>query len=136
MYGSWQCDPWEPPYILPSDPIPVNEHNNVELELMNPGLVHVELHHVAKVAKKLQLPYAPCMLGFQNSSKPTIRGIVVHEQNEELLREAHADMSEWLLEQEQEAKRREILVRWKRLLSSVLTKDRIEREYGDKNDEK
>jgi hypothetical protein len=135
LYGSWQTDAWGPPPVDPGDPIPVNEHNNVELELLNPGLVHVELYRVAKVAKKLGLPYAPCLLGFERSGRPTIRGIVVHETNEELLLEAHAAMSDYLMKEEHEKRENAILLRWKRLLVGVLTKDRLEREYGDKDED-
>jgi hypothetical protein len=53
IYASWQTDPWSPPPIGPNDPIPVNEYNNVELELLNPGLVHVNLNRIAKLAKQL-----------------------------------------------------------------------------------
>jgi len=137
LYGSWQADPWGPTPIGPNDPIPVNEYKNVELELMNPGLVHVELHHVAKVAKRLNLPYSPCLLGFEGNRgnrTPMIRGIVVHAHNEELLREAHAGMADHLMQEEHDKRQNAILLRWKRLLVGVLTKDRLEREYGD-NDE-
>mmetsp|Transcript_11945 Transcript_11945/g.30303 ORF Transcript_11945/g.30303 Transcript_11945/m.30303 type:complete len:1001 (-) Transcript_11945:264-3266(-) len=135
LYGSWQTLPWGPPPVGPSDPIPVNEHKNIELELLNPGLVHVELYRVATVAKKLGLAYAPCLLGFERKGKPTIRGIVVHETSEELLREAHAAMHDHLLQEENEKREKAILLRWKRILVGVLTKDRLEREYGDQEDE-
>ncbi|OEU12686.1 hypothetical protein FRACYDRAFT_227534 [Fragilariopsis cylindrus CCMP1102] len=142
LYGSWQTDPWGPTPVGPNEKIPVNEYNNIELELLNPGLVHVELHRIAKVAKKLNLPYAPCLLGFESNGvrggggrKPTIRGIVIHEHNEELLREAHAGMSDYLLQQEYDDKKHSILSRWKRLLFGILTKDRLEREYGVDNDD-
>ena len=142
LYGSWQTDPWGPTPVGPNEKIPVNEYNNIELELLNPGLVHVELHRIAKVAKKLNLPYAPCLLGFESNGvrggggrKPTIRGIVIHEHNEELLREAHAGMSDYLLQQEYDDKKHSILSKWKRLLFGILTKDRLEREYGVDNDD-
>eukprot|EP00536_Pseudo-nitzschia_multiseries_P017984 jgi/Psemu1/227307/e_gw1.2009.6.1 len=139
LYGSWQTDPWGPTPVGPDDPIPVNDYNNVELELLNPGLVHVELYRVAKVAKRLNLPYAPCLLGFEGNRgnrTPTIRGIVVHEHNEELLREAHAGMADHLRKEEEEKREKAILLRWKRLLVGVLTKDRLEREYGDEDEDK
>mmetsp|Transcript_26973 Transcript_26973/g.47961 ORF Transcript_26973/g.47961 Transcript_26973/m.47961 type:complete len:98 (-) Transcript_26973:910-1203(-) len=84
--------------------------------------------------KKLAIPYKPCLLGFeghQGQRTPTIRGIVVHAHNEELLREAHAEMAQHLFQQEKESKENEILRKWKRLLVGVLTKDRLERSYGD-----
>jgi xeroderma pigmentosum group C-complementing protein len=65
LYGEWQTDAWSPPPVGPMDAIPVNEYKNVELELLNPGLVHIDQRGIAKVAKKLGIPYAPCMLGFE-----------------------------------------------------------------------
>ena len=53
LYASWQTDAWSPPLIGPDDPIPMNEHKNVELELLNPGLVHVDEPRISLVAKQL-----------------------------------------------------------------------------------
>ena len=53
VYAPWQTEPWSPPPVGPDEAIPVNAHNNVELELINPGLVHVEEPRIAQVAKKL-----------------------------------------------------------------------------------
>jgi xeroderma pigmentosum group C-complementing protein len=134
LYCSWQTEAWSPTPVGRNDPIPANEYDNVELELLNPGLVHVELDRVAKVAKELSIPYKPCLLGFENNggnSTPSIRGIVVHEHNEILLREAHQEMSSHFLQQEHENRQAAILRKWKRLLVGVLTKDRLDRTYGD-----
>ena len=134
LYAEWQTDPWSPPPVAPTDPIPVNDYKNVELELLNPGLVHIEYRGIAKVAKKLGIPYAPCMLGFEGQGGnrvPTVRGIVVHAHNEMLLREAGAEVTSHALEQENTNRRRLVLKRWKKLLVGLLTKDRLEREYGD-----
>ena len=78
-------------------------------------------------------PYAPCLLGFEGhggSCTPTIRGIVVHEHNADLLREASVELVSKSIEDEHETRKREIYSRWKRLLVGVLTKDRLDREYG------
>jgi hypothetical protein len=53
LYAIWQTVPWSPDPVGPNDKIPVNEYNNMELELMNPGLVHVDEPRMAQVAKKL-----------------------------------------------------------------------------------
>lgn len=134
LYASWQTNAWSPAPVGPGDEIPVNEYKNVELALLNPGLVHIDERFVAKVAKRLGVAYAPCLLGFEGhggNRTPTIRGIVVHAHNEELLREAHAEMASHFLQEEHDKKQQAILLRWKRLLVGVLTKDRLEREYGD-----
>lgn len=135
LFGKWQTDPWSPPYVGPHDPIPINEYRNIELDLINPGLVHIgDLERVAMVAKTLDIPYAPCLLGFEGhggNRTPTIKGIVIHLHNEELLREAHAEMYNHLIQQEHEQRQKSILLRWKRLMMGVLTKDRLENEYDE-----
>jgi Rad4 beta-hairpin domain 3/Rad4 beta-hairpin domain 1/Rad4 transglutaminase-like domain len=133
LYASWQTEPWTPRLVGPNDPIPANEYNNIELALLNPGLVHIDERHVAKVAKKLGIPYAPCLLGFEGNGgnrTPTIRGIVVHQHNEEILREANEEMAGHFLQEEHENRQRAILLCWKRLMVGVLTKKRLDQAYG------
>jgi hypothetical protein len=86
----------------------------------------------------LRSPYAPCLLGFEGHAgnrTPTIRGIVVHQHNEELLREAHVEMASLFLEESHEKHQYEVYKRWKRLLVGVLTKARLERAYGADHDD-
>jgi hypothetical protein len=83
-------------------------------------------------------PYAPCLLGFEGrggNRTPTIRGIVVHEHNAELLREAHMEMASQMLEQSHENRQHDVYKKWNRLLVGVLTKDRLERAYGGDDDD-
>jgi xeroderma pigmentosum group C-complementing protein len=53
LYGFWQTQPWAPDPVGPDDEIPTNEYNNVELALINPGLVHLDTPRMALVAKQL-----------------------------------------------------------------------------------
>lgn len=79
-------------------------------------------------------PYAPCLLGFEGhggNRTPTIRGIVIHQHNQELLREAHATVAHVELEESHENHQKAILKKWERLLVGVLTKDRLEKAYGN-----
>jgi xeroderma pigmentosum group C-complementing protein len=133
LYGKWQTNPWSPSYIGPNDEIQVNEYKNVELALINPGLVHLQLHRISYVAKKLGIPYAPCLLGFEGhggNRTPTVRGIVVHECNADLLREAHTEYESQAIEDAYKQKQQEIYRRWRRLINGVVTADRLKREYG------
>ncbi len=134
LYGKWQTLKWSPPPVGPNDPIPVNEHKNVELQLINPGLVHLELRRIAYVAKRLSVPYAPCLLGFEGhggNRTPTVRGIVVHEHNVELLYEAHLEWESQAVENEYKERQRAIYGRWKKLIFGMMTKERLEREYAN-----
>jgi xeroderma pigmentosum group C-complementing protein len=134
LYAHWQTETWSPPWVGPTDDIPVNEYRNVELALLNPGLVHIDQRGIATVAKKLGIPYAPCLLGFEGhggNRTPTIRGIVVHQHNEQLVREAGMEVTSHAMQQEHDDRRKAIHLRWKRLMVGLLTKARVEREYGD-----
>jgi xeroderma pigmentosum group C-complementing protein len=104
------------------------------LELLNSGLVHLEEAGASRVAKKLCIPYAPCLLGFEGHSgnrTPSIRGIVVHEHNADLVREAHTEFISSQLEREHEKRAERTRTRWKKLIVGLLTKERLEQEYGE-----
>lgn len=133
LYAIWQTDEWHPAPVGPSDPIPVNQYNNIELELLNPGLVHIDERGVAKIAKELGIPYAPCLLGFEGhggNRTPDIRGIVVHAGNEQIVKVAAAQVLHHSIEEEEAQRRKAIERRWRKLMVGLLTKDRVEREYG------
>jgi xeroderma pigmentosum group C-complementing protein len=73
------------------------------------------------------------MLGYDGhggNRTATIRGIVVHDQNVELLREASVEWESHAVEVENQERRFAILRRWKRLVVGMLTKERLDREYG------
>ena len=134
LYGVWQTKKWSPPRVGPNDRIPVNKFRNVELALLNPGLIHLELRRIAQVAKQLGVPYAPCLLGFEGhggNRTPTIRGIVVHKRNVDLLQEAHLEFESQAVENEYKERQRAIYGRWKRLIVGMMTKERLERVYGN-----
>ena len=133
LYSVWQTDPWSPPYVGPNDEIPTNAYKNVELALINPGLTHLDQPRLAPIARKLGIPYSPCMLGFEGhggNRTPTIRGIVVHEHNAALIREAAFEWESHTAEKEIMEKHNEIVKRWKRLVVGMLMKERLDREYG------
>jgi xeroderma pigmentosum group C-complementing protein len=134
LYGIWQTSRWSPPYVSPSDPIPTNEFKNVEKVLLNPGLTHIQQPRLAGIARKLGVPYAPCMLGFERNGgrgTPLIRGIVVHDHNVTLIREASIEWESHVAEKERDERRKEVLKKWKRLVVGLLTKERLERDYGN-----
>ncbi|GMI27941.1 hypothetical protein TeGR_g7403 [Tetraparma gracilis] len=128
LYGIWQTDPWKPPAVGASDPIPVNEHGNVELKLLNPGLVHVHLRggRFAKVCKSIGVPYAPCLTAFDfQSGRPVVEGVVVHERNRELAMDAHAN---WV-RNEQDKFEVGIARKWRGFARRLLEGERLEKGW-------
>ena len=130
LYAIWQTRKWSPPLVGANDKIPVNEYRNVELALLNPGLIHLRKKRIANVAKKLGIPYAPCLVGFEGAN-PKIEGIVVHEHNSELLLEAHIECESQTIEREVNEHQKSIYRKWRRLITGILTADRLKREYGN-----
>jgi len=93
----------------------------------------MEQPRLSVVARRLGIPYAPCMLGYEGhngNQTPTIRGIVVHEHNVELLNEAYLEYQSQQVESEVEARRQSVLKKWERLVQGILVKDRLDRAYG------
>ncbi len=133
LYGEWQTEKWSPPYVGPDEAIPTNDYRNVEKALLNPGLTHMDQTGLAPIARKLGIPYAPCMLGYDGKGVNrivTIRGIVVHDHNVALMREASIEWESHAVEVEHMERQDAILRRWKRLVVGILTKERLDREYG------
>ncbi len=138
LYAIWQTDPWSPPYVGPTDPISVNNHRNVEKALLPPGLLHIDVRGAAAVAKKLCIPYAPCLIGFEGhggNRTPSLSGIVVHEHNADLVQEAIREVSQYEILNEEEKRRKTVLQRWKKIMVGLLLKERIERQYGNPDNE-
>ena len=133
LYGVWQTHRWSPDPVGPGEAIPCNEFGNIELDLLNPGLVHIDIKGIAPVAKKLGIPYAPCLLGFEGhggNRTPSIRGIVVHEHNADLLMEAGAEVEQHQAIEHERKRKDAVYLRWKKLFVGLLTKERLEKEYG------
>ena len=136
LYALWQTVPWAPEPVGPQDPIPLNEHKNVELGLLNPGLVHIDMPGEAvHAAKVLGVPYAPCLIGFGTSGKggPVVRGIVVHSHNAAVIQQATEEIRQHKYEKENDERQERAKKLWKKLMVGILVKQRVAREYGVKS---
>ena len=71
--------------------------------------------------------------GHGGNRTPSIRGIVVHEHNAELLKEAYGGFESHVLEQQAEQRQQRILQRWSKLIRGVLLKERLDRQYGNQD---
>ncbi|KAF9592429.1 hypothetical protein IFM89_014919 [Coptis chinensis] len=98
------------------------------------GTVHLRLPRVVPVAKRLEIDFAPAMVGFEfrnGRSVPVYEGIVVCSEFNDAIIQAYAEEEE---KREAEEKRRDeaqAISRWYQLLSSVITRQRLRDAYGD-----
>lgn len=103
-----------------------------------------------KIAKEKKIKFAPCLTGFESNNNksdpsfyipggqtsnsawtPKIRGIVIHEHNKDTISSEFEYWKNDLLEEENEKRRSRIYRQWRKLIKGMLTKDRLDREYGD-----
>lgn len=125
--------------------------------MIPPGAIHLPLKGSAKLARRLGVSYAEAVTGFEFKSifcstpkryywitinwvheeqraVPVTEGIIVAEENEDLLRDA------WRTEEEEKKKRADgkrekaALAMWRRFLMGLRIVTRLRKEYGDVDD--
>ncbi|KAJ5319924.1 hypothetical protein PENANT_c040G01972 [Penicillium antarcticum] len=127
-------------YIIPppieDGHIPKNDYGNIDCfvpSMVPRGAAHVPLPGTVRICKKLGIDYAEAVTGFEFGSKmavPVIQGVVIAEENEELLRDAwRADAAEKRKKEELKAEKR-ILQTWRKFLFGLRIMERVREEYG------
>ncbi|KAL0332819.1 UNVERIFIED_CONTAM: DNA repair protein [Sesamum calycinum] len=135
LYGRWQTEPLHLPRAV-NGIVPKNERGRVDVwseKCLPPGTVHLRLPRVAAVARRLDIDYASAMVGFEfrnGRSAPLFEGIVVCTEFKDAILQAYLEEEE---RREAEEKRRnevQALSRWYQLLSSIITRQRLNSCYG------
>ncbi|KAJ5753501.1 uncharacterized protein N7511_007654 [Penicillium nucicola] len=127
-------------YIIPppieDGRIPKNDYGNMDCfvpSMVPRGAAHVPLPGTVRICKKLGIDYAEAVTGFEFGSKmavPVIQGVVIAEENEELLRDAwRVDAAEKRKKEELKAEKR-ILQTWRKFLFGLRIMERVREEYG------
>ncbi|KAK9106025.1 hypothetical protein Scep_022869 [Stephania cephalantha] len=136
LYGKWQTEPLNLPCAV-NGIVPKNERGQVDVwseKCLPPGTVHLRLPRVVPVAKRLEIDFAPAMVGFEfrnGRSVPVFDGIVVCTEFKDAIMEAHAEEVERLEAEEKKRNEGQALSRWYQLLSSIITRQRLNEIYGD-----
>ncbi|KAI4320284.1 hypothetical protein MLD38_033780 [Melastoma candidum] len=136
LYGQWQMEELQLPHAV-DGVVPKNERGNVEVwseKCIPHGTVHLRLPRAHTLAKRLEIDYAPAMVGFDfrnGRAMPVFDGIVVCSEFKEIILDAYAEEEERRNAEERKRKQAEALARWCRLVSSVLTRERLRNCYGE-----
>ncbi|XP_039127277.1 DNA repair protein RAD4 [Dioscorea cayenensis subsp. rotundata] len=134
LYGRWQTEPLRLP-CAKNGIVPKNERGQVDVwseKCLPPGTVHLKFPRLVPVARRLEIDFAPAMVGFEfrnGRSVPIFEGIVVCSEFKDAILAAFAEEEE---RREAEEKRRfesEALSRWFQLLSSIITRQRLQNSY-------
>ena len=134
LFGKWQTEIYVPLPVVDGK-IPKNEFGNVELfqdSMLPKGAAHVAFPGCIGVSKKLGIDYALAMVGWEFhgiACHPVFRGVVVAVENKQLLLDACREGEEAKLEKEREVRERKVFERWRRVIRSVLIKQRVCQKY-------
>ncbi|KAJ6766652.1 DNA REPAIR PROTEIN XP-C / RAD4 [Salix purpurea] len=136
LYGMWQLEPLQLPHAV-NGIVPKNERGQVDVwseKCLPPGTVHLRLPRVFYVAKRLEIDYAPAMVGFEfrnGRSVPVFDGIVVCNEFKDAILEAYAEEEERRDAEEKKRNEAQAICRWYQLLSSIITRQRLNKSYGN-----
>ncbi|MCD9643768.1 hypothetical protein HAX54_031467 [Datura stramonium] len=136
LYGQWQTEQlFLPPAV--NGIVPKNERGQVDVwseKCLPPGTVHLRLPRLVPVAKRLQIDFAPAMVGFEfrnGRSLPVYEGIVVCTEFKDAILEAYAEEEVRREAKERRRTEAEALSRWYQLLASLITRQRLHNCYVD-----
>ncbi|KAJ3705821.1 hypothetical protein LUZ61_009526 [Rhynchospora tenuis] len=135
LYGKWQLEPLQLRHAE-NGIVPKNEHGNVEVwseKCIPPGTVHLRLPRLVPVAKRLEIDFAPALVGFEFRNArtyPVFEGIVVCSEFKDAILEAYAEEEERREAAEKKRDEAQALNRWFQLLSSIATRQRLKNSYA------
>lgn len=136
LYGRWQMEPLCLPCAV-NGIVPKNEWGQVDVwseKCLPPGTVHLRVPRVVPIAKKLEIDFAPAMVGFEfrnGRSIPVFDGIVVCAEFKDTILEVYADEEERRQAEEKRGIEAHAVSRWYQLLSSIVIRQRLNNSYGN-----
>lgn len=132
-------------YIIPppiSDGvIPKNAYNNIDCfvpSMVPKGAVHIPLKGTVRICKKLGIDYAEAVTGFEFGNKmaiPVITGVVVAEENEEMVREAWETYAAEQKIKEDGKLEKAVLGLWRKFTMGLRINEKVQGAYGDDVDD-
>lgn len=134
VFGHWQTKVYIPPPVVDGK-IQRNEYGNVELfqpSMLPKGACHIQLSGIHRIAKLLDIDFAPAMMGWDFSSgycHPVIDGIVTAEENRSVLVAAWEQRQSDSRKKQQEKREQKIYERWRLLIRGVLLKERVQKRF-------
>lgn len=137
---AWDQTEWIIPPPIKNGFIPKNTFGNMDCyvpTMIPKGAVHIPLRGTIKICKRLRIDFAEACTGFEFGNQravPILTGVVVAAEHENIV------IDEWEKDEEErnikeEAKREKVaLATWKKMLTGLRIKQRVEEEYGGGND--
>mmetsp|Transcript_12685 Transcript_12685/g.51202 ORF Transcript_12685/g.51202 Transcript_12685/m.51202 type:complete len:455 (-) Transcript_12685:251-1615(-) len=136
LFGFWQTEKYVPPFAFDGI-VPKDENNKLDIwtpEHIPGGCVHVQMKYAAQMARRLQIDYAVAMTGFDirpgGKSVPKFEGVVVLEENKELLEDAARAGMGMKIEADARKEYDQLVGLWRKVIRAVRAKEKVRRKYG------
>lgn len=139
LYARYQTE-WIVPPPIKDGIIPKNEYGNIDCfvpSMVPQGAAHIPYNGTVRVCRKLGIDFAEAVTGFEFGSKmavPVISGVVVAEENAELVVDAWRADQKARREKERLQQEKRILQTWRKFLMGLRIAERVRAEYGDGGD--
>ncbi|KAF1940454.1 Rad4-domain-containing protein [Clathrospora elynae] len=136
LYSKAQTD-WIIPDPIVDGRIPRNSFGNIDVyvpTMVPSGAVHVPLRGTARICRKLNIDYAEACTGFEFGKQravPVLTGVVVAEENEDLLIDAWEVEEVEKVRKEKDKREKLVLGLWRKFASGLRIIERMKAEYGE-----
>jgi xeroderma pigmentosum group C-complementing protein len=140
LYSLDQTDWIIPPPIVDGI-IPKNGYGNMDVyvpSMVPVGAVHIPRRRTKEICKRLGIDYAEAVTGFEFGARmavPIITGVVIAEENEEMVLEEWEKDEAERARKEDEKRTKAALGMWRKFLMGMRIVERVREEYGDDVDD-
>lgn len=134
---SYDQTEWIIPDPIVNGRIPKNGYGNMDVyvESMVPkGAVHLRLKGAKRICNKLGVDFAEAVTGFEFGARmaiPVIEGVVVAEENADLVKNAWQEYEQERVRKEDEKRRKAALGMWRKMMMGLRIIKRIKEEYPE-----
>ncbi|KFY69516.1 hypothetical protein V496_00193 [Pseudogymnoascus sp. VKM F-4515 (FW-2607)] len=136
LYSRDQTD-WIIPPPIEDGIIPKNSFGNMDCyvpSMVPQGAVHIPLRGTTRICRKLGIDFAEAVTGFEFGARmaiPIISGVVVAEENEEMVIEHWREYEAERLRKEDDKRTKAALGMWRKFLMGMRIMKRVREEYGE-----
>jgi xeroderma pigmentosum group C-complementing protein len=136
LYAEFQTDVYVPPPVVDGR-VPRNAYGNLDVyvpSMIPAGAIHVQHPLAARSAKVLGVDYADAVTGFDFKGRQgtaVVNGIVVAAEYREAFVEAIRAMEHEQAQAEQAKRTYLALQMWRRFMTALRIKEKIDKEYAD-----
>jgi xeroderma pigmentosum group C-complementing protein len=134
---SWDQTDWIIPPPIVNGIIPKNGYGNMDVyvpSMVPVGAVHIPRRRTKEICRRLGIDYAEAVTGFEFGARmavPIITGVVIAEENEEMVLEQWEKDEAERARKEDEKRTKAALGMWRKFLMGMRIVERVREEYGD-----